>query len=941
MGHNKIILNLEKTRISNIEYYIVQNVNLPKETSTKRVADGWINISQCFKLETTYSNQSKRQRVIEEEEKSGNIKVEKIIGGWGRIQGSWVSSKDAIYLFKKYSFKNFVNLTILTFKEKEDEPLPVKQDVKNYQAIQFEFDAVDEVSPNSSKKENKTPKSQKLKNVSKSSQEVKNKNGYKRVSLNQISSANYDATGYTTKNNSGILGTLDNNVVKNEESPLKIRSDNESNIASESPYKKIKIENAKDQFFSFDTHRAAFPVMQSAGTNRQPNHSYHNLTATPYNSQPGTGQHELSTFKNYSKSNSFQFGSDVKNNGSVIKNVENPSQYNHESTSSINSPLNNKVHHPKIIPVVSSAPPVKKPRMNGEKFKNLIIKALETENENDDIVTILHATKFPKNLDPNFQVDEEGNTALHWAAAQGNVSLVKYLVEVLKSDPFKSNLKGMNCISKSLFFDNNYKNDSFQTILTLLSNCLIIQDVSGKLPLHYIADLCSLKVKDINVSIYYLNWILKFLSIEVDVPMKKTDGSNEIVMTRQDFLKNGLNYQDSDGNTPLHILAVNGNVQLYNHFISLGAVPTVLNLKGETPHMIMSKVYGEMNKNLTLKLKDAVSLGSGTLNSDASEKDVSIEHSQTKQESIISDETELQASSEIHNNDEFMNDPMPPILKLEKDEDDLEGGNFKVNSTNPFRSSSQSNSRKPTIPDLKNYFTYEMNMFQHYETTDGRIERPPSRAYSKSRSEKLAPLNISKINAVNNNIMKRSPDLNAVFLQRNRLNNQKMVDALKAFNDKMNVTYGVLNKIYAVREKRIIDLERRKKTLDGKNRLMHELHTSYEIEKSKLKNSETDEDIKLNLKTIHNEWESVIQESLIAQLTLKTATVVRKSPSNSDEERLTKLQKIGELLRLDKVKAKMFKAMDDGKNEKEEMTRKMHISFIEKIIAEKSKNREN
>ena len=105
MGHNKIILNLEKTRISNIEYYIVQNVNLPKETSTKRVADGWINISQCFKLETTYSNQSKRQRVIEEEEKSGNIKVEKIIGGWGRIQGSWVSSKDAIYLFKNTHLK--------------------------------------------------------------------------------------------------------------------------------------------------------------------------------------------------------------------------------------------------------------------------------------------------------------------------------------------------------------------------------------------------------------------------------------------------------------------------------------------------------------------------------------------------------------------------------------------------------------------------------------------------------------------------------------------------------------------------------------------------------------------------------------------------------------------------------------------------------------------
>lgn len=200
MTTSKIVLSLEKTRISNKEYYIIHNVNLPKETSTKRVSDGWINISQCFKLETTYSNQSKRQKIIDEEEKMGNIKVDKVIGGWGRIQGSWVSSSDAVYLFKKYLFKNLVNLTILSFKENVNEPLPVKQDVKNYQPVKFEFDAVCNEMPNGTKKENKTPKAQKLKNATKSSQDLKAKNSHKRISLNQIYPNDYETAKYTMKN---------------------------------------------------------------------------------------------------------------------------------------------------------------------------------------------------------------------------------------------------------------------------------------------------------------------------------------------------------------------------------------------------------------------------------------------------------------------------------------------------------------------------------------------------------------------------------------------------------------------------------------------------------------------------------------------------------------------------------------------------------------------
>lgn len=927
MTTSKIVLSLEKTRISNKEYYIIHNVNLPKETSTKRVSDGWINISQCFKLETTYSNQSKRQKIIDEEEKMGNIKVDKVIGGWGRIQGSWVSSSDAVYLFKKYLFKNLVNLTILSFKENVNEPLPVKQDVKNYQPVKFEFDAVCNEMPNGTKKENKTPKAQKLKNATKSSQDLKAKNSHKRISLNQIYPNDYETAKYTMKNSKENESPFHSNI-KMETSSQNIFSDNESNMNIDSPYKKVKVNNANDQISFFDMHKTAFPVMQSKRSEHQRDLVTNGLNITPYNSKTGMNRNELSTFRNYNSINA-NSQEKVDIHGSLNKHgTGNLKMYSQNS-----SPLSKKVILPESISTIPSAQSVKKPRMNGEKFKSIVVKALETESESDELITILYATKFPKKLDPNFHVDQEGNTALHWAVAQGNIRLVKYLLEVLKTDPFISNNKGMNCVSKSLFFDNNYKNNTFQSILTILSNCLIIQDANGKLPLHYVADLCSLKVKDINVSVYYLNWILKFLSIEVHVPMKRTDGSNEVIMTKQNFLKNGLNYQDCDGNTPLHILASNGNVQLYNRFISLGAMPTAPNLQGETAFMIISKTLEDMSKTMPSKLKDAVSLGSGTMNSDTSDKAVSVEKSQTRRDSIISDETELQASSEVNNHDDFMSDPKPPILKLERDEEDMGIGSFKIEDGNPFRSASQGNTRKPTVPDLRNYLTYEANMFEHYETIDGRDDRPSSRTYSKSRSEKLAPLNISKISSANNTMLKRSPNPCDAFIQRNRLNNQNMVSALKSLNTRINETYSTLNKIYGVREKRLIDLEHKKKKINEKYLLMYDIHSSYEIEKLKLKDLENEHQVTAGLNTIHAEWKKVIQESLIAQLTLKTAKVDRKSHSNTAEERLIKLQKIGELLKMDKVKTRLFYMMDAQRNDKDDMTRRAYIEFIERMIA--------
>lgn len=182
-------------------------------------------------------------------------------------------------------------------------------------------------------------------------------------------------------------------------------------------------------------------------------------------------------------------------------------------------------------------------------------------------------------------------------------------------------------------------------------------------------------------------------------------------------------------------------------------------------------------------------------------------------------------------------------------------------------------------------------------------------------------------------MLKRSPNPCDAFIQRNRLNNQNMVSALKSLNTRINETYSTLNKIYGVREKRLIDLEHKKKKINEKYLLMYDIHSSYEIEKLKLKDLENEHQVTAGLNTIHGEWKRVIQESLIAQLTLKTAKVDRKSHSNTAEERLIKLQKIGELLKMDKVKTRLFYMMDAQRNDKDDMTKRAYIEFIERMIA--------
>lgn len=916
MNDTKIILKLEKTRISNTAVYMMYNTKLPKETAMKRVDDGWINISQCFKLENFTASKIKRHKILEDEEQAGAINIEKITGGWGRFQGSWISTDDAIYLFKKYSFQNYVNLTLLSFKEDPSNLLPFKQDVKHYEPVTFEFEAMgtnlgkykkikdEQQKPGTnsgSQKETEfrnmnatkfqTNDDSKKKKKPKSEVSLKAK-GIKRLSLQQLSAIRQDCEGY-------------------EESIENENYDSLVGDINDTPYKKFKSSQNEPKSFITDSFSESYIPENNA--------------VTPFSSSHANSKNQLSTFKTYN-SNHWKKSSEEYDNHKFTP-----------MTNNVNNIFGNSTMSPLITQNQYTTPSNKKKSLNEETYKNLLINALESDQKNEDVVKLLYTFRYPKTVDPNFVIDEEGNTALHWAAAQGNIALAKYLIDELKTDPFKCNSKGMNCLSKALFFDNNFKSNIFSGLLTLLANCLVVQDVNGKLPLHYIIELCSSKVKNINVSIYYLDLIIKFLSIEFDVPYSKDEHTGQMNYSKRSFIKMALNCQDLNGNTPLHLAAMNANFDIYNIFITLGGHPATPNNMNQTPYHILQRHYNEIVESYNSKLKDPIALEmSGEAKSIVK-----------KEDDYYTDERE-QNSSEDKYKFAYNSKKSPPILKLEKDSDDMLNEKLDFGLTDNSdghaggsnRRASNSNilfgiKKEQTVQldkehlDIENY-QYPLpaktnggmkkgkslpanalspsntNIFQNSKSQETAVA---TRSFFTGKANKLAPLNLSRLNS-SQTMLKRSPDPNILFLSRNNLQNQDMVQSLRNCNSKINQLFENLNEIYATREEKLLELEA---YLNSSKIQVHRLaiintffkqQGLYERQGKTLVHKPGEKDV---FNTI-SQWKQLIQKSQKTQLTLKSAMSIKSEHTEDDTP--GKLVKLKQMLQLEKERKTLLNRMD-------------------------------
>lgn len=187
------------------------------------------------------------------------------------------------------------------------------------------------------------------------------------------------------------------------------------------------------------------------------------------------------------------------------------------------------------------------------------------------------AARIPPPVPPaNFQVDrpidDSGNTALHWAAAMGDLEIVRDLLR-RGADVQAVSIHDETPLVRAVLFTNNYEKRTMPALANLLQENITFSDWFGATVFHHIAETTRSKGKWKSAR-YYCEVLLQ--KLRDSFPPSE--------------LERLLCCQDANGDTPALVAARNGNFRLVSllllHCPDAG---NLVNKKGETAAGIMEQ----------------------------------------------------------------------------------------------------------------------------------------------------------------------------------------------------------------------------------------------------------------------------------------------------------------------------------------------------------------
>ncbi|KAL2758276.1 hypothetical protein ACRALDRAFT_1028659 [Sodiomyces alcalophilus JCM 7366] len=144
----------------------------------------------------------------------------------------------------------------------------------------------------------------------------------------------------------------------------------------------------------------------------------------------------------------------------------------------------------------------------------------------------------PPNFQPDWIIDSEDHTALHWAAAMGDIEVIKQLKR-FGANLAVQNVRGETPLMRAVHFTNCYEKETFPQVLRELFETVSLRDHRGATVIHHATVMRNGRVTSHPCSRYYLDLVLNKLQEAAD-PM---------------FVQNLIDAQDHDGNTALHLAA--------------------------------------------------------------------------------------------------------------------------------------------------------------------------------------------------------------------------------------------------------------------------------------------------------------------------------------------------------------------------------------------------
>lgn len=165
--------------------------------------------------------------------------------------------------------------------------------------------------------------------------------------------------------------------------------------------------------------------------------------------------------------------------------------------------------------------------------------------------------------------DDHGHTALHWASALCRLALVRTLVARPHwqggANVHAGNHAGETALHRSVLVTNSYDASSFPTLLKLLAASLNTRDFKKRTVLHHIALVAALKGRAASAR-YYLACVLELVAAD-----------------KSSKYKGLVDAQDEDGETALGIVARLGNASMVRMLLDVGARKDLPNALGIRP----------------------------------------------------------------------------------------------------------------------------------------------------------------------------------------------------------------------------------------------------------------------------------------------------------------------------------------------------------------------
>lgn len=183
------------------------------------------------------------------------------------------------------------------------------------------------------------------------------------------------------------------------------------------------------------------------------------------------------------------------------------------------------------------------------------------ENPIDSLPT---APDPPHHANLNRAIDDKGHTALHWAAAMGDVEVMKDLIRRGASiDALARN--GETPLMRAVIFTNSFDRQNMDRIAGLLIRTVNMQEFSGSTVFHHVANTTQRKSK-YQCARYYMDCLLNKMAERLS-PME---------------VESVLNSQDQQGDTAITIAARHGARKCVRSLLGRNAAVNISNFAGQT-----------------------------------------------------------------------------------------------------------------------------------------------------------------------------------------------------------------------------------------------------------------------------------------------------------------------------------------------------------------------